>query len=84
MYAHHEPTKLLDSCRANSCLHSARVPSRLPLLTHPAPGRVELAACKALASKFGTRMQLFEYLFRSLMVQRDQWDRYYGPKKEIF
>ena len=29
-------------------------------------------------------MQFERVSFRSLMVQRDQWDTYWGPKKVIF
>ena len=29
-------------------------------------------------------MQSFEHPFRSLLVQRDQWDTYWGPKKDNF
>jgi hypothetical protein len=43
--------------------------------------RAELAACKTLARE---RHAAVRASFRSFMVQRDQWDTSWGPKKIIF
>ena len=46
-------------------------------------GQPELAACKTLARETRNAHAAVRVAFSSLMVQRDQWDKYWGEKKLI-
>ena len=45
---------------------------------------IELAALKDTSLQTRNAHAAVRVPFRSLLVQRDQWDTYWGPKNEIF